>query len=378
MRPTRIEVNLTRLKNNIEIIKGQLKPKTALMAIVKANAYGHGIVEVSNCALKSGALSLGVALPEEGARLRSAGIGCDILVLGGIDNSQIDLVLEHDLSLCLFSMDMARLINEKAGQKHKKVKIHLKIDSGMGRIGIRDKEEAIQLCATIKKMDNLCLQGIFTHFSSAFESDPNYTLGQLDFFKNLLHDIKKSCGLPMWVHAANTASIINYPQSHFNLVRAGIGIYGYSSCQDQGKNLGLQPVLSWLTKVVYLKQVATGSSISYGRTYIAKEPRTIATIPVGYGDGYSRLLSNIGWVLIRGRRAPVIGNICMDQMIVDVTEIPGVQIGDDVVLMGQQGKESIFADELAELFGTISYEVLSNISSRVPRVYVENEDESNK
>jgi len=370
MRPTRVEINLTKLDKNIQKIKSLLKPDTELMAVVKANAYGHGIVEVAKQALKSGARFLGVAVPEEGVQLREAGINCDILVLSGIDIDQIDLVVDYNLSVCIFSIDMAKLINQKAGNKQKKTKVHVKIDSGMGRIGVRSIDEATRLCIEIEKMDYLILEGIFTHFACADECDDNgYSVMQLERFNKVLGEIEKAGIKPRWIHAANTASIINYPESHYNLVRTGIGMYGYEPKYSTKKGLGLEPVLNWHTKIVYLKEIGLGCSVSYGRTYIAEGPRKVATLPVGYGDGYSRLLSNKGWVIIRGRKAPIIGNICMDQMLVDVTDIPDVQIGDDVVLIGHQGNESIYADDIAKLYGTISYEVVTNINKRVPRIY---------
>lgn len=372
MRPTRVEISLTKLDRNIQKLMGLLNPGTALMAVVKANAYGHGIVEIAKQALKSGARLLGVAVPEEGVQLREAGINCDILVLSGIDVNQIDLVIDYNLSVCVFTIDMARLINQKAGNKQKKVKVHVKIDSGMGRIGVRDIDEATSLCAEIEKMDYLILEGIFTHFACADECNDNgYSLMQLERFNKVLDEIKKAGIKPRWIHAANTASIINYPESHYNLVRTGIGMYGYEPKYSRRQGLELEPILNWYTKIVYIKKIGLGCSVSYGRTYIAEEPRKVATLPVGYGDGYSRLLSNRGWVIIRGKKAPIIGNICMDQMLVDVTDIPEAQIGDDVVLLGQQGNERIFADDIAKLYGTISYEVITNINKRVPRIYVE-------
>ena len=373
MRPTRVLIDLNKLENNIKTIKSQLDSKTAIMAIVKANAYGHGILEVAKSALKSGVHSLGVAIPEEGAKLRCQGIDCDILVLGGIVSDQIDLILDYDLSICLFSLEAAILINRLAGEKHKKVKVHLKVDTGMGRIGVRDRDDAVKLGIAINKMEHLILEGIFTHLSSADEPDQAYSSIQLDRFKNVLNDFWRVGIHPAWIHAANTASIVNLPKSHINLVRVGIGIYGYipGHTSSSESAIKVEPVLSWHTRVLHIKPIDIGSAISYGRTYIAHEPRIIATLPVGYADGYSRLLSNKGWVLIRGRKAPIIGNICMDQMLVDVTDIPDIEVGDDVVLIGIQGDRSIFADDLARLYGTISYEVLTNISNRVPRIYGE-------
>jgi alanine racemase len=373
MRPTRVVIDLIKLENNIKEIKSQLDSKTAIMAIVKANAYGHGILEVAKAALKSGAHSLGVAIPEEGVKLRRGGIDCDILVLGGFATDQINLILDYNLSICLFSLDSAMLINKLAGEKRKKVKVHLKVDTGMGRIGVRDREEAVKLGIAINQMEHLILEGIFTHFSSADEPDQNYSSIQLDRFVSVVNDFRRAGIHPVWIHAANTASMVNFPKSHFNMVRIGIGIYGYipGHALDSKRVIKVEPVLSWHTRVLHIKSIGVGSAISYGRTYIAQEPRIIATLPVGYGDGYSRLLSNKGWVLIRGKKAPIVGNICMDQMMVDVTDIPGTEVGDDVVLIGRQGDRSIFADDLAKLYGTISYEVLTGISARVPRIYGE-------
>ncbi|HHZ12397.1 MAG: alanine racemase [Caldicoprobacterales bacterium] len=366
-------IDLIKLENNIKEIKSQLDSKTAIMAIVKANAYGHGILEVAKAALKSGAHSLGVAIPEEGVKLRRGGIDCDILVLGGFATDQINLILDYNLSICLFSLDSAMLINKLAGEKRKKVKVHLKVDTGMGRIGVRDREEAVKLGIAINQMEHLILEGIFTHFSSADEPDQNYSSIQLDRFVSVVNDFRRAGIHPVWIHAANTASMVNFPKSHFNMVRIGIGIYGYipGHALDSKRVIKVEPVLSWHTRVLHIKSIGVGSAISYGRTYIAQEPRIIATLPVGYGDGYSRLLSNKGWVLIRGKKAPIVGNICMDQMMVDVTDIPGTEVGDDVVLIGRQGDRSIFADDLAKLYGTISYEVLTGISARVPRIYGE-------
>jgi len=378
LRPTRAEINLKLLNNNIDKIKSYLDPNTALMTVVKANAYGHGIIDIGKKALKSGARSLGVAIPEEGAQLREAGIACDILVLGSISPNQIELVLDYNLSVCIFSHDIAELLNQRAKEKNKNIKVHIKIDSGMGRIGVRDSDEALSLCFAIKDMKNLILEGVFTHFACADECGSKYSLIQLERFKSILADIGKKGVYTKWVHASNTASIINYPQAHFNMVRAGIGIYGYGPDSGSKENLTLEPILSWHTEVSYLKEIEEGCSVSYGRTFVAKGARIVATLPVGYGDGYSRLLSNRGWVLIRGEKAPIIGNICMDQMMVDVTGIPEVRVGDHVVLIGRQGNEAIFADDIAKLCGTISYEVLTNINNRVPRIYVEDKDDSYK
>lgn len=375
MRSTRAIINLSKLERNIKIIKKQLNSNTAIMAIVKANAYGHGIVEISKHALNAGAVALGIAIPEEGITLRHEGIDCEILVLGGIDVHQIDAIVDYNLSVCLFSSDMAKLLNQRAKAKNKCVKVHVKIDSGMGRIGVRDRDDILQLCQLVANMNNLRLEGIFTHFACADECDNNYSLIQLDHFKEIVSAVNNAKIYPKWIHAANTDAIFNFPESHFNMVRSGIGIYGYSSEAGVKSRTGLEPILSWHTKVVHIKEVEPGCSVSYGRSYVARNHRRVATLPVGYGDGYNRLLSNRGWVLIKGMKAPILGNICMDQMMVDITDISDVVIGEDVVLIGQQGNESISANDLAKLCHTISYEVLTNINMRVPRVHVEDVNE---
>ena len=223
------------------------------------------------------------------------------MVLGGFATDQINLILDYNLSICLFSLDSAMLINKLAGEKRKKVKVHLKVDTGMGRIGVRDREEAVKLGIAINQMEHLILEGIFTHFSSADEPDQNYSSIQLDRFVSVVNDFRRAGIHPVWIHAANTASMVNFPKSHFNMVRIGIGIYGYipGHALDSKRVIKVEPVLSWHTRVLHIKSIGVGSAISYGRTYIAQEPRIIATLPVGYGDGYSRLLSNKGWVLIR-------------------------------------------------------------------------------
>jgi alanine racemase len=378
MRPTTAIVNLGRLEHNIRSLRALTSPETAFMAIVKANAYGHGAEKTARCAIESGASWLGVALPEEGAELREKGIAVPILVLGEIDEEQCGTVLEYGLTQAVPSMETANCLNQAAISVGKKASIHLKLDTGMGRIGFRSLEGLKKAARELKEMEGLSVDGAFTHFASADETDPEYTREQIKKFNSMIQILKESGFQPYVLHASNSAGILRFPEANYSLVRGGISIYGYYPSTDSSlsDSVPLLPVLQWETKIVHIKNVEAGSSISYGRTYTASVERRIATIPVGYADGYNRLLSNRADVLIRGRRAPVIGRICMDQALVDISGIPEASLGDSVVLLGEQGRETISADELADLCGTISYEILTSISERVPRVYTQAEQEA--
>ncbi len=372
MRPSRAIVDLSKLDRNIKEIMKKLKTGTQLITVVKANAYGHGAVEVARQALLSGASWLGVAIPEEGAELREAGISAPILVLGGIDQTQISTVVKYDLSQCVFSLEIAKLLNEEAKRAGKRIGLHIKVDTGMGRIGLTDPEKVRKLCNELKTYSHIDMEGIFTHFAVADEHDKSYTRNQLARF-NMILDVLMKDGINFkYIHAANSAGILEYDDAHFNMVRGGIAIYGYYPSQyvKEHSLVKLEPILQWETKVVDVKNINKGDSISYGRTFIADKPMKIAVLPIGYADGYHRYLSNKGWVIINGYRARVVGIVCMDQVMVDVTHIPAVKPGDKAVLIGKQGEESITAEELACLGDTISYEVLTGIGYRVPRVFV--------
>jgi len=342
------------------------------MAVVKANAYGHGLTDTAVCAVASGAQWLGVALPEEGALLREKGLRVPILVLGEIDREQCDAIIEYDLIQSVPSFDTAKLLDELAKEKGRRVRIHIKLDTGMGRIGFRTTEDLQQLLDYLNSTDSLIVDGAFTHFAVSDEKDTYYTNMQIKRFIELLTFIRRHGIEPKTVHACNSAGVLRYKEAHYDLVRCGISIYGYYPSNEIEYHIPkLLPALQWETKIAHIKYIDAGESVSYGRKYTASKRVRVATLPVGYADGYNRLLSNNADVLVRGYRAPVIGRICMDQMMVDVTHIPGVELGDQVVLIGEQGDESIYADELAEKCKTISYEILTSISDRVPRVYVE-------
>ncbi len=373
MRPTRAVINLTRFKQNMQNIKSLTDPDTAMMAVVKANAYGHGALQIASHAVKAGAGWLGVAIPEEGMELRNNGISAPVLVLGGADREQCRISVIYNLTQAVPSLETAHLLNRCAAEYGRKARVHVKLDTGMGRIGFHRIEELEALVKELHSMKNIVLDGAFTHFAAADETDPAYTEEQIKRLDKMLNIIRESGIHLKWIHASNTAGVFQFPRANYNMVRCGIGLYGYYPSHDVMKNatVSLLPVMQWETEVVHIKDVDANSCISYGRTYSASTSRRVATLPVGYADGYNRLLSNRGSVLIHGKRAPVIGRVCMDQIMIDVTNIPEANIGSKVVLLGEQGKEKITADELADLCGTISYEILTSISERVPRIYHE-------
>ncbi|MDD3839293.1 MAG: alanine racemase [Clostridia bacterium] len=364
-----VEIDLGALRNNLKEICMNLKDNSCvIMAIVKANAYGHGACTVARTALKYGAFCVGVATPEEGIALREDGIEQPILVLGGILPQQAKLAAQYDLIQTIFTPEALRALDREGQRLGKKVKVHIKIDTGMGRIGVRNGDELNCLLQCIKSCSHIDVEGIYTHFSESDIEDRSYTIRQFQLFNAAVEQVRGAGITPRYLHAANSGAIIGYPEAHFNLVRAGIIMYGYYPSHQVEKRLDLKPVLSWKTKVVHLKTASVGESISYGRTYTTKKPTKIATVRVGYADGYNRLLSNKGYMLVNGAKAPVIGRVCMDQCMLDVTDIDDVQIGDTVTIIGSDGGLEVTADHLADLCDTISYEILTGISSRVPRM----------
>ncbi|NMA96479.1 MAG: alanine racemase [Clostridiales bacterium] len=374
MRPTRAYINLTKLRDNIIALKGLIgsyEPRPQLMAVVKANAYGHGAIKISQHAIQAGAEWLAVAIPEEGIELRHAGINVPILVLGPIVPDQIDKMLDHNLIPTVFTEDIAKVLNNIGKVRNQKVPIHIKVDSGMGRIGVQDTSKLRTLLGIIMDLPYIHCQGIYTHFATSDEDDESFMNEQLKRFQDMLLTCE-DYGIDFdYVHAANSAAILRAPSTYFDLVRAGIAMYGYGSGIEKSRGqIDLYPILEWHTKIVHIKDVAPNTSIGYGGTFKTDRRSIIATLPLGYADGYNRLLSNRGYVLIRGMRAPIVGRICMDQTMVDITDIKGAKIGDDVVLMGSQGQETVTAEDIALLCNTISHEVLTSISHRVERIYI--------
>ena len=367
-RPVWAEINLDNIAYNIEKVKENVSQETFIMAVVKADAYGHGAISVARKALKAGADRLAVAIPEEGVELRKAGFEVPIQVFGEILADQWPLMVDYNLIPTVCKLETVKGLNNYANKRNKNIKIHVKIDTGMGRIGVFP-EDAVEFIKKTKKFSNIEVEGIITHHAKADEEDKEYTYDQWEKFQNVINNLEdEGIDIPI-KQAANSATIIDLPKMALDMVRPGIMMYGLPPSHEV-KDFPLKPALSWKTKIVYLKEVPEGTGISYGATYVTEEKRKIATLPLGYADGYLRLLSNKGEVLINGQRAPIRGRVCMDQIMVDVSNIPDVEIGDEVVLIGKQGDEEITATELADLVGTINYEITCSISKRVPRVYV--------
>ncbi len=363
-RPTWAEIDLGNLEHNFYQIKKRLTPQTKIMTTVKADAYGHGLIPVSERLVSCGVDFLGVASIDEGIKLREAGISLPILILGLVLKKDIAPLFTYRLAATVCDKDLANALNNKARSLGKAVNLHIKVDTGMGRIGVLP-QDTIQLVRHIHKLKFLNLEGIFTHFPFAYMNE-DFTLHQIDLFNSLISRLNKDgINIPL-AHTANSMAVIDYKNSHFNMVRPGLVIYGLYP--KQNLKIDLKPVLSLKTKVIYVKKVPKGYGISYGHDYITKRATKIVTLPVGYGDGYPRNLSNKAPVLIAGRRFKVAGRICMDQMMVDVGNF-SVKIGDVVVLIGSQGKNKITAEELAALSGTICYEIVCGLGSRIPRLY---------
>ncbi len=365
-RPTWAEVDLSAIAYNFKQVRRFVGGNISIMAVVKANAYGHGTVEVSGILEEMGVEYLGVATTDEAVRLRDHGIKTPILILGSVLPGEVPEAIEKDISLTLCNEEIFLAIKD-AVRDGLKAKVHIKIDTGMGRIGVWH-EEALDFIKKVSACKDIILEGIYTHFSSAGRDD-FFTTYQMEAFEKLLSDIEKQ-----WIkiplrHASNSIATIDVKRSHLNLVRPGLIIYGMYPKPTFSKMIKLKPSLSLKTRIVYIKDAPPGRSISYGRTFITQKHTRIATLPIGYADGLIRNLSNKAEVLVKGERAPVVGKVTMDQTMIDVGGIRGVRVGDEVVIIGRQGRDEIRAEKMARLAGTIAYEVVCSISNRVPRVY---------
>lgn len=371
MRPVWAEVDLRAIKHNLRVIKGFLAAGTSIMAVVKANAYGHGLVEVSRAALEAGASWLGVAIPDEAVELRKAGVRAPILVLGYTPPEQGPEMAALGVSICISGMEHARAMAATIQKAGLRVKSHIKIDTGMGRLGFL-YSQAVEEVGRVAGLPGLELEGIFTHFASADAADAGFAYEQLQRFRQVIAALSR-LGLHFrWQHAANSAALLRLPESHFNLVRPGIMLYGCSPL-EHGCELPveLKPAMSFRARIALVKEVPPGTPISYGCTYVTEERARIATLPVGYADGYSRGLSNCGQVLVDGFKVPVVGRVCMDHIMVDVSRVASARVGQEVILWGPGEKGCIPVEEVADRISTISYELLCAVSPRVPRVYKE-------
>ncbi|WP_069999468.1 alanine racemase [Cellulosilyticum sp. I15G10I2] len=365
------EVSTSAIRHNYRQIRNIIPSHTEMMAIVKADGYGHGAIEVSGILQQEGVNRFAVAIAAEGEELRHSGIISPILVLGYTPRADIKTLIENDLTQTVFSYDMAKYISDEAVILNKTVNIHIKVDTGMGRIGFFASPQSIEEIKRIADLPNINMEGIFTHFSTADEEDTTYSKNQWSIFEGFLKELNQvGIDLPT-IHAANSAATMCHKYAHLNVVRPGIILYGYyPSGYLQDKVIALRPAMTLKSQVVHVKELPEGHYVGYGRKYYTHQKTKIATIPIGYADGYSRRLSNKGRVLIRGEYAQIVGSICMDQFMVDVSHIKDVRVEDEVVIFGKQGNNSIRVEEIAEQLDTINYEIMCMIGKRVPRLYV--------
>ena len=366
-RPTWVEVDLEAIGANLRRIREIVGPRVQVMAVLKADAYGHGAVRTARTAIHHGANYLGVACVSEAATLREAGIQAPILVLGYTPAWQAREALLARAAATVFTLDVARAFSRAAGELNRPAIVHVKVDTGMGRLGLLPHEVA-PFVEELRRLPGLILEGIFTHFSVADAADKSYTRRQLAAFRAVLDDLAERGIIFPLAHAANSAATLTVPESHLDMVRVGIALYGLAPGEETPLPAGFRPALSFKTQIAQVKQLAPGSFVSYGNTYRTTGEQRIAVIPVGYADGFRRAPAHWGEVLVKGRRAPIVGRVCMDQTMIDVTHIPDVRQGDEVILIGRQGLEEITVEEVARRLGTINYEVVSEILARVPRV----------
>ncbi|MDR7433925.1 MAG: alanine racemase [Armatimonadota bacterium] len=364
LRPAWAEVDLGAIRGNVQALCALLGPGTKLLAVVKANGYGHGAVEVAKACLQAGASWLGVAIPEEALSLREAGISAPILILGYMPPQAAEAVVDAELSAAVFSEQVAQALSRASRKLGKPARVHLKVDTGMGRLGV-SPEGIRDFVRRIRQLPGLLIEGVFTHFATADEEDLSYCRQQLERFYQVL-EVLEGEGLPISLrHAANSAATLSLPESHLDMVRVGLALYGIPPAIHLNGKVPLKPAMALKGRVAFVKRVPPGTSISYGRTYTTRRETVVATIPIGYADGYPRSLSNRGYVLLKNRRLPVIGRVCMDHFMVDATEVAPVEEGEEVMLFGP----GLPVEEVAEWAGTIPYEILTGVSSRVPRVY---------
>ncbi|TVY09815.1 alanine racemase [Paenibacillus cremeus] len=369
-RPTRVEISLDALRHNLGEFRRVLPEHVNMMAVVKADAYGHGAVEVCREALSCGVKYVAVAFLDEGLELRRAGITAPILVLGYTPPEGLETAWQNDITLNIYTHELLDAWERIGAQEERPLNIHIKIDSGMNRLGLTEAEEAIAFIDRAMRMPGLQVEGLFTHYACADEADKSYTRMQKERFSRVVNHFR-GIGVEFpYIHAGNSATAIDTPDWTFNMVRLGISMYGlYPSEEVNRQQVELEPVMSLKTKPVMVKQVKTGEGISYGAIYRSSGEETIATLPIGYADGFSRMLTGKAEVLVQGRRAPIVGRICMDQCMMNVTGFADISNEEEVIILGSQGKERITAEDHATWLGTINYEVTCMISHRVPRVY---------
>ncbi len=368
---TWIEIDLDALVANIGAVRSRTGQGVGIILVVKADAYGHGAVEVARAAVRSGVDVLGVATLHEGIELRQAGVDAPILILSPSMEDETGAIVEYDLSCSVQSLAIARALSRASVERKKRCTVHVEVDTGMGRSGVL-LGDAVPFITAVAKLPEVCLEGVYTHFPSSDE-DPDFTGAQVESFLGLLRTLERK-GVPIQMrHAANSGGVLEVPDSvnqPFNMVRPGLMVYGLTPSAAADAGLPLKPVMSFKSRIAQIRDLPAGHPVSYGRTFKTPEPMRMAVVPVGYGHGYSWRLSNRGQVLIRGRRAPVVGRVTMDVTLVDLRSAPDAEVGDEVVLFGRQGDDLITVDEVAQRVGTINYEVICGIGKRVTRVYV--------
>ena len=378
-RATFAEINLKAFKHNLQNLKTITEPATGIMAVIKADAYGHGALPCAKAAVDLGVNYLGAGIIEEGIELRENGITEPILILGSIFPDEAEDLVRHDLATIVCTPDLAQALAKEAEKQRKTVNVHIKVDTGMNRLGVLP-ENLLPLIKTISNLPALKLEALSTHFSSADDEDKSITTQQIELFQKTLTELQEAgVTMPPLTHLANTSALLRFPESRSKMVRPGLILYGAlpspvlnSVAQEvcQKENLkNFQPVMQWKSKIILLKSVQKGQPLSYSRKHFTQKNSLIATLPIGYADGLHRNLSNNMEVLVKGKRAPQVGTICMDMILIDVTEVSDVNIGDEVVIFGKQGEEEILVEELARKSNTIPYEILCNVGKRVPRIY---------
>jgi alanine racemase len=367
LRPTRLNIDLSAIKHNVLEIKKKLSNNTEIMPVIKANGYGSGAYKIIDTLLESGIKRVAVAIADEGVALREQGVNVPIVIINQTYETEVKKIVEYDLICAVADINFVNKLNEEAKKYNKIAKVHVEIDSGMGRIGVKPIN-ALEFIKDLLGFQNIEIEGIFTHFSSA-DSDEKYTLNQISQFEDVLSKIKKNNIDIKYIHACNSAGILNFPAAHYNLVRPGIMIYGYYPDVSVKDKISLKPCMVLESKIVFLKEVEEGIYISYNKTFKTKRKSIIATIPIGYGDGLPRMLSNKGFVVIKNEKVPIIGNVCMDALMVDVTDLRDIKTGDNVYIFDNV---NITVEDIAKECNTINYEIISTLGVRIPKVYSNN------
>lgn len=369
-RPAWLEISPANLQYNCETVRKLVGDNVKVCAVVKANGYGHGAIEVTKACLAGGADYLAVAMLSEAMELREAGFICPILILGWTPEEGYELAIEHEIRMAIFDAEEAARLNAKALSMGKKAIVHLKLDTGMSRIGFQNDEAGLKTAEDILNMEGIEVEGIFTHFSKADEADKTFALGQLETFRSFNEKLQQRTGVRIPIrHMAASSGIIDLPDSYFDMVRPGIMLYGFQPSSEMHNNADLKPALTWKARVGRVQTLPAGRLIGYNGTFELKQDTLVATVPVGYADGYNRLLSNFGYVICRGKKLPIIGKVCMDQFMVDASQLPDMKTGDEVILLGEDQGVSITVTEMAHMLKTIEHEVCCGLSPRVPKYY---------